>query len=247
MLGSHLIRGWAKTQATEALSSAEAEIFGAVKTACETLGMAALLRHLGQTVQLRMHTDASAALGIAQRRGVGKVRYLSTGTLWLQEQELQKILEIVKIPGADNIADIFPQCIGQALMENHLSSMNLDYRGGRTSAAAPLHTLSQTERELRQVKAEIKSIVNRDKMSKHRVGDKWTQRGCDKALIRRHNQWIDEMFTPLNVAYGPKHIPDIGSCQKSIGSFKHGEASRRLRIGRMLAGLTETWCPVGMG
>ena len=149
MLGSHLIRGWAKTHATEALSSAEAEIFGAVKTACETLAMAALLRHLGQTVQLRMHTDALAALGIAKRRGVVKVRHLSTGTLWLQEQELKNILEIVKIPGADNIADIFTQCIGQALMDKHLSSMNLEYRGGRTSAAAPLHALPQTESELR--------------------------------------------------------------------------------------------------
>ena len=72
------------------------------------------------------------------------------------------------------------------------------------------------------MKAEIKPIVNRDKMSKHRVGDKLMQRGCDKALIRRHNQWRDEMFTPLNVAYGPNHIPDSGSCQTSIGSFKHG-------------------------
>ena len=85
MLGSHLIRSWSKTQATIALSSAEAELFGGVKTACDTLGIASLLKDLGQEVKLRMHMDASAALGIAQRRGVGKVRHLSTGTLWLQE------------------------------------------------------------------------------------------------------------------------------------------------------------------
>ena len=80
MLGSHLIRAWAKTQSTIALSSVEADLFGGVKTACETLGIASLLRDLCQELKLRMHMDASAALGIIQRQGVGKVRHLSTST-----------------------------------------------------------------------------------------------------------------------------------------------------------------------
>ena len=54
------------------------ELFGGVKTACETLGIASLLRDLCQELKLRMHMDASAALGIIQRQGVGKVRHLST-------------------------------------------------------------------------------------------------------------------------------------------------------------------------
>ena len=85
------IRTWSKTQATIALSSTEAELFGEVKTACETLGVASLLKDLGQDVKLRMHTDASVALGTAQRRGVGKVRHMRAGTLWLQEKQSKKI------------------------------------------------------------------------------------------------------------------------------------------------------------
>ena len=222
ILGSHLIRAWAKTQATIALSSAEAELFGAVKCGCETLGIAALLNDLGQTVRLRMHMDASAALGIAQRRGVGKVRHLATGTLWLQEQELKKILELVKVPGATNVADIFTKCIGHVLMEKHLTAMNLEYRQGRASAAAELHSVAKVTRELKQMKAEIKEIVNMRKKISVEMSDEWMQGGPGMALIRKHRQHRDELFTPLNVALGPKHSVDVGSCRTTIGSFKHG-------------------------
>ena len=75
--------------------------------------------------------DASAALGIAQRKGVGKVRHLATGTLWLQEQQLKEIMKIVKIFGTNNIADIFTKNLGQALMEKHLTLMGSKYRKGR--------------------------------------------------------------------------------------------------------------------
>lgn len=71
------------TQSRIALNSAEAEHFGGVKTACKTLGIASLLRDVGQKVKLRMIMYASAALGIAQRYGVGKVRYISSSILWL--------------------------------------------------------------------------------------------------------------------------------------------------------------------
>ena len=62
MMGSHPIRTLSKTQSTIALKSAEAELFGGAKTACETLGIASILKDLGQDAKLRMHMDASAAL-----------------------------------------------------------------------------------------------------------------------------------------------------------------------------------------
>ena len=143
MLGSHLIRTWAKTQSTIALSTAEAELFGGVMTACETIRVASMLRDLGQEVKLRMHMDASAALGIAQRHGVGKVCHLSTSTLWLQEQELKRAVEIVKVPGSQNVADIFTKYLGHARMEQHLTTMNLEYRTGQAHIAAQLHYVTK--------------------------------------------------------------------------------------------------------
>lgn len=76
--------------------------------------MSSLLKDLGRSVKMRMHLDASAALGIAQRRGVGKVRHRDTGTLWLQENDLKKVMEIVEVPGVSNIADLFTKKFSQA-------------------------------------------------------------------------------------------------------------------------------------
>ena len=112
MIGSHSIRTLSKRQATIALGSAGAELFGGAKTACETLGIASLLKDLGQDLTLRMHTDASAVLGIAERRGVGKVRHLRAGTLWLQDKQSKNMMEILTAPGSENVADIFTTKMG---------------------------------------------------------------------------------------------------------------------------------------
>ena len=100
-----------------------------------------LLKNLGQDLTLRMHTDASAVLGIAERRGVGKVRHLRAGTLGLQAKQSKNIMEILTAPGSENVADIFTKNCGQWLMQKHLASMNLEYRSGRAVTAAQFHSL----------------------------------------------------------------------------------------------------------
>ena len=222
MLGSHLIRAWAKTQSTIALSSAEAELYGGVKTACETLGVAALLKDLGQVVKMRMHMDASAALGIAQRQGVGKVRHLSTGTLWLQEQELKEILKLVKIAGSLNVADIFTKYIGQSLMEQHIGAMNLEYRDGRASAATQLHALSRIKQDVKKVRAEVKK-TNQDRGNDDSIDhDKWEPNHGERIWCRHHVATRRDLFDPLNVKSGPRNMAEVGSTRTTIGTFIHG-------------------------
>ena len=72
-----------KTQGTIAQISTEAEFIVVVKTACETLGSVALAQDLGIDLRVCLHIDAAAALGILERRGVGRVRHLDIGVLWL--------------------------------------------------------------------------------------------------------------------------------------------------------------------
>ncbi len=71
-----MLKFWAKTQSTIALSSAEAELAGMVKAAAEGLGVLSLLRDFGLDRRAVVATDSSAALGIANRQGVGRVRHL---------------------------------------------------------------------------------------------------------------------------------------------------------------------------
>ena len=60
-----------------AQSSAESEIYGIVKGARQGLGVNTFLLDLGQHVpKVRMHLDATAALGKVERKGLGKVRHI---------------------------------------------------------------------------------------------------------------------------------------------------------------------------
>ena len=110
MLGDHLIKTWASTQTVVALSSGEAEYYGVTKGACEGLGIVGLLEDLGdQRVPVEVLTDSSAAKGIASRRGVGKVKHLETRTLWVQDQVDRGRIQMRKVPGDTNPADVLTE------------------------------------------------------------------------------------------------------------------------------------------
>ena len=119
--GSHLIRFWSKTQATIAQSSAESELLGAVRGGTEALGMMLIYSDFGVHVKSSLVLDASAALGILQRRGVGRIRHFEVGTPWLQEKEAQQKIRLCKIKGTRNPADLGTKNVSEALMIQHLS------------------------------------------------------------------------------------------------------------------------------
>ena len=51
---------------------------------------------LGINVRIQIKSDASAAIGIASRRGLGKIRHLEVSQLWLQQRVASEDLEKVK-------------------------------------------------------------------------------------------------------------------------------------------------------
>lgn len=69
MFGSHMVKSWSSTQGVISLSSGEAEYYGLVKGAAQGLGVKSMLKELGVQVGVCVKTDASAAKGIALRRG----------------------------------------------------------------------------------------------------------------------------------------------------------------------------------
>ena len=69
MHGWHTIKTWSTTQATVAMSSGESELYSLTKGAAQTLGLLALATDMGLTRNGRVHTDASATIGIISRQG----------------------------------------------------------------------------------------------------------------------------------------------------------------------------------
>jgi hypothetical protein len=99
------LKTWSSTQKTIARSSGEAELYAMVKAASEGLAMQALAREMGLEAALHVCTDSSAAVGIASRQGVGKIRHLSVSDLWVQECVRQGRFVLSRVPGSRNPAD----------------------------------------------------------------------------------------------------------------------------------------------
>jgi hypothetical protein len=75
------VLSWSKTQSTVALSSAESELYGLVKCVAEVLRIKSAMERWGIEIKGVIKSDASAALGIIQRQGVGKMRHLDCSYL----------------------------------------------------------------------------------------------------------------------------------------------------------------------
>ena len=135
MLGGHTIRHWAKTQSTIALSGGEAELGGIGSGIAEALGFQSSARDLGWHYGLKVHTDASAAIGIARRRGLGKVRHLDVTDLWVQEKVRSKAMGLAKIRGYLNPTDALTKYVDRPILTRALKTMNLIRMEGRASSA----------------------------------------------------------------------------------------------------------------
>ena len=135
MVGRNNIKHWSKTQTTIALSSGEAELNGIGAGIAMGMGVQSICRDLGYHYDLRVHTDATAAIGIARRRGMGKIRHLDTADLWVQEKIRTGRVELLKVPGQENPADVFTKYVDKGLMSKMLTKMGMVPLAGRAKCA----------------------------------------------------------------------------------------------------------------
>ena len=80
-------------------------------------------------------TDATAAIGIARRRGLGKVRHLATADLWIQDRLRKKDFSLEKVPGVDNPSDMLTKHVPRDVLLKHMKKLGLHYEGGRADSA----------------------------------------------------------------------------------------------------------------
>ena len=143
MVGRHLIKSWSRQQRVIALSSAEAETYGMVACSAELLGIQSCARDLGMEFAAAVYTDASAALGIVQRRGVGKVRHIRTQCLWLQEAHATRRVKFEKIDGSRNPSDLFTKHLSEMLIDRHLKTLGAEPEAGRAETAPELNVVDR--------------------------------------------------------------------------------------------------------
>ena len=146
LLGGHTIKSWSSTQSSVALSSGEAEFNGVVRGAGIGLGYQSILRDLGQELPICVWTDSSASIGICNRQGLGKLRHLDTHTLWIQQAVRSGRVDLRKIAGEVNPADLFTKhSLSRDRMVKLTSLFDCQFRGGRAESAPKTRVTTGTK------------------------------------------------------------------------------------------------------
>ena len=139
-VGSHTLKCWSKTQSLIALSSAESELYAAIKAPAETLGMMSMMTDFGYKLQGEVWGDASAALGITNRNGM----HIDTSLLWVQETAASQGLKYEKVLGRYNPADFYTKYLDTNTMDHHVGNLGYKHQEGRAEEAPKFHAVSQS-------------------------------------------------------------------------------------------------------
>ena len=86
MHGPHAVKHWSTTLSTVCLSSGEAELRGIGDGLAQAIGLQSIARDMGLHWRIGLYANATAAIGIARRKGIGRICHLDFADLWIQIQ-----------------------------------------------------------------------------------------------------------------------------------------------------------------
>ena len=94
-----------------------------------------MMKDCGIAVSLEVETDSSAAKGIASRRGVGRIRHLHTGLLWVQQRVQRGEIQVNKIRGDSNVADLGTKYLAAPKMNEYMIECGFTHLAGQSKLA----------------------------------------------------------------------------------------------------------------
>ena len=130
-MGGHCVKTWSTTQGAVTLSSAEAEFYSMVDGVIKGKWMVTIARELGfgeMRSKMVIGTDSSAAKSFVARRGLGRMRHIEVRDLWLKEEVRKGLVEVEKVKGSENPADLMTKFLCKAEVEERLKGMNVEVR-----------------------------------------------------------------------------------------------------------------------
>ena len=117
------------------LSSGEAALHGICSGITQGLGLQSVARDLGFAFDIRIHTDATAAIGMCRRRGMGKLRHLDVTDLWVQQKVRSGAVDLVKVLGNEKPADMMTKYVTRDILEKMTAICKMETREGRAACA----------------------------------------------------------------------------------------------------------------
>ena len=128
--GKHCLLHWCRGQAVIALSSGEAEYYSLVTLVSELCGLRSLGLDWNLDYRLAVHIDATAAIGMSARRGLGRVKHVDTVFLWIQERIDQLKIKVVKTHTTEMLADLLTKHLDRNLLVKFVRGMGFELRDG---------------------------------------------------------------------------------------------------------------------
>ena len=136
-IGMHCVKHGSNLQSTISLSFGESEYYALVKASAI---VRELLEDWGEKYDLAVYSDSSAARGTASRRGLGKLRHVQTRYLWIQERIANDDFKLLQIGTKLNTADLCTKPVNRETCEQHMKTLNQEFREGRTKGAKALES-----------------------------------------------------------------------------------------------------------
>ena len=90
-------------------------------------------------LKVHLFTDATAAIGICRRRGLGKIRHLHVSDLWAQDRLKRSDFSLSKIAGSEIPADILTKYLDQKNLQSALINMISEAERPESAHAADAH------------------------------------------------------------------------------------------------------------
>ena len=97
---------------------------------------------------IKLNSDASAAIGISNRIGSGKVRHIEVTQLWLQEKVLNGKIALSKVGTEENLADALTKGVDAATIAIHVQGVGMELRSDRHRLAPSLEEDTQAEMKM---------------------------------------------------------------------------------------------------
>ena len=206
---NRLIKSWSTTQTLIALSSGEAELYGTVKAGSEGLGVQALLKDLGIMADVEVLTDASAAIGILDRKGLGRLRHAHTLFLLVQEAAAEKRIRYLKTKGTDNCSDLLTKHVPRELIDKFCKFLNVEIKSEESAQGYKIASMIKSR--LAEEEEELKTWMRIDY-------NNISLRGSGKEGPRMEDVKIRET---IDIVTGEKIMHEDLSSVNNNGFWKH--------------------------
>ena len=122
-------------------------MYAMVAASAESMAVQAYASDLGISLSSELYADSSAALGIAKRAGIGKVRHLRTQSLWIQEVRISGRIVYKKVLGEKNPSDLLTKYMTAELSAKHLQAINAEFVDGRAETAPGIGSFEKSDGE----------------------------------------------------------------------------------------------------